>query len=162
MAATASHATVTEDGGWDERSMPVKGCSAPKREEEFMRKPVRWWLQDTGSPYDFARGDTLPDYVKTGKKAKIEVETANGLAESDQCAYFQIPAFGENMDPYKMEDCPDVMTVGRRCVEEGYGFVWLPWSTQPFLYNSLSLRRTQRHSEGVGSIDRGRQTGRVV
>ena len=126
MAATASHATVTEDGGWDERSVPVKGCSAPKREEEFMKKPARWWLQDTGSPYDFARGDTLPDYVKTGKKAKIEVETANGLAESDKCAYFQIPAFEENMDPYKMEDCPDVMTVGRRCVEEGYGFVWLP------------------------------------
>ena len=87
MAATASHAIVTEDGTWSEQNHLVKGCVASRREEEYLRKNARWWLQDTGSPYDFARGDTLPDSVRTGKKAKIEVETANGLAESDQCAY---------------------------------------------------------------------------
>ena len=132
MAATASHATVIEDGSWEEWSTPTKACPSPSKEAAYLKKKVRWWLQDTGSPFDFARGDTLPDYVRTGRKTKIEVETANGLAESDTCAYFQIPAFGENMDPYKMEDCPDVMTVGRRCVDEGYGFIWLPWSEQPF------------------------------
>ena len=33
-----------------------------------------------------------------------------------------------------LEDTPDVMSVGQRCSEYGYGFYWAPWAEEPYLH----------------------------
>ena len=47
-----------------------------------------------------------------------------------------VPALdGEDaiIDPYVLPDSPDVLSIGRRCVDQGYGFYWKPYSQSPAL-----------------------------
>ncbi len=37
------------------------------------------------------------------------------------------------MNPYVLENTPDVISIGKRCVQLGYGFHWEPWSLKPYL-----------------------------
>ncbi len=43
----------------------------------------------------------------------------------------QIGACGEVAVPYILDSTPDVLSIGRRCVEDGYEFVWRPYSLHP-------------------------------
>ena len=38
---------------------------------------------------------------------------------------------GEVAEPYVLDSTPDVLSIGRRCVEDGYEFVWKPYSLHP-------------------------------
>ena len=44
----------------------------------------------------------------------------------------QTEGIREHIQPYHLENSPDVLTVGRRCLEHGYGFHWNPFSTRPY------------------------------
>ena len=60
------------------------------------------------------------------------LETANGTTPADTTVTLQIEATGETIDPYAI-DGPDVLSVGRRCKELGYGFYWAPFEEAPTL-----------------------------
>ena len=36
-----------------------------------------------------------------------------------------IVEFDESVEPYVLPNTPSVLSIGRRCVQEGYHFVWL-------------------------------------
>ena len=40
----------------------------------------------------------------------------------------QIGEFNEVAEPYILDSTPDVLSIGRRCVEDGYAFYWEPYS----------------------------------
>ena len=85
----------------------------------------RWWISDTGSPFDLVGRKTLsPEMRDTIEKAKHpeEMDTAGGPCVADQVAHVQIEVLEEHIDPYVLDDSPDVLTVGRRCRKHGYGF----------------------------------------
>ena len=62
----------------------------------------------------------------------LVLDTANGTTVANETVLMQIGALQENIEPHLLEDTPDVMTVGRRCQEHGYGFAWDPFSDQPY------------------------------
>ena len=37
------------------------------------------------------------------------------------------------VDPYVLPATPDVLSIGKRCVKEGWSFWWPPWSKRPVL-----------------------------
>ena len=37
---------------------------------------------------------------------------------------FRVPSLGDPIDAYVMESTPTVMSIGRRCMQLGYTFVW--------------------------------------
>ena len=43
----------------------------------------------------------------------------------------QIGELGEVAEPYILDNTPDVLSIGRRCVEDGYSFNWKPYSLHP-------------------------------
>ena len=42
-------------------------------------------------------------------------------------------ALDSHVEPYVLPDTPDVLSVGKRCVEKGWYFWWPPWSKRPVL-----------------------------
>ena len=98
---------------------------------------VRYWLQDTGCPVDLAGKKSLPPKLMDNIQKSEEpqnFDTANGALPADEQVAMQVEGIPDNVHPYVLEDSPDVMTIGRRCVRLGYRFVWDPFSTKPY-YN---------------------------
>ena len=52
----------------------------------------------------------------------VELHTANGVTHVDKCVPVQAAKLAEVVNPLLMGSCPAVLSVGRRCVEQGYSF----------------------------------------
>ncbi len=66
-------------------------------------------------------------------KTQILLSTASDLISSEKIVSQQIGALGEVAEPYVLDQSPDVFSIGRRCVHEGYSFQWQPYSRRPTL-----------------------------
>ena len=61
----------------------------------------------------------------------ITLSTANDLVNGDMVVRQQIGELNEIAEPYILDSSPDVLSIGRRCVEDGYEFHWKPYSLHP-------------------------------
>ena len=61
------------------------------------------------------------------------LNTCNGTAEANEIVRICIPSLGDELKALIMESTPPVMTIGKRVMEEGYGFIWQPFQA-PMLY----------------------------
>ena len=88
---------------------------------------VRRWLVDTGCPFDLIAERDLEtheeSYIKRASKF-IRLATPNGIVDADKIISFKVPQLGEPIDAYLMKSTPTVMSIGRRCMQHGYSFVW--------------------------------------
>ena len=59
-------------------------------------------------------------------KAKVPIpfHTANGPTRIDNIANIHVRELDEHITPYVIENTPPVLTVGYRCMELGYTFIW--------------------------------------
>ena len=97
---------------------------------------VRWWLMDTGCPLDLTGIKTMSQDMKDSiEKCEdpVVLETPAGTVKAKRRACVQVEDLGEDVEPLALKDSPDVLSIGRRCVEHGYGFHWDPFSEDPFL-----------------------------
>src|SRR5665648_793356 len=95
---------------------------------------VRSWLMDTGCKYDLTTRASVPpnhqDLI-TDALIPLTLSTANGLVSCTQVVGTQIGGFEEVAEPYLLDATPDVLSIGRRCVEDGCEFHWGPFSLLP-------------------------------
>ncbi len=101
---------------------------------------ARRWLCDTGCPFDLIGSPgILPGSKDEIRQAKVAatLETANGKMECFTTMPMQIVALRDNIDPYVLESSPDVLSIGRRCVEEGFEFHWPAGSLNPYFVDQL-------------------------
>ena len=84
---------------------------------------------DTGCKHDLTTRAVLPygkiDFITTAE-IPILLATANNLVNGEKVVQQQIGELGETAEPYVLDSTPDVLSIGRRCVEQGYSFQWLP------------------------------------
>ena len=59
-------------------------------------------------------------------------ETPNGCVTATECVPMQIAALRENIEPFVLDESPDILTVGRRRRKHRYGFHWDPFSVEPY------------------------------
>src|SRR5665648_8699 len=76
----------------------------------------------------------------------ILLATGNDLVSGDKIAPQQIGELGEVAEPYVLDSAPDVLSVGRRCVEDGYTLVWKPYSFNP---TTTTPRRASCDGQGI-------------
>ena len=62
----------------------------------------------------------------------INIMTANGPSSADRQFAVNVPSIGIASDPYVLPDTPAVLSIGQRCMEEGFDFVWKSCS-RPYL-----------------------------
>ena len=96
---------------------------------------ARLWLMDTGSPFDLLSKVDMTQYEiqTTSKCPPCEMFTANGLTSAGHKANVEIQGLPEEglVNPYVLPTCPAVLSLGRRCVQMGYMFIWEPYSNRP-------------------------------
>ena len=54
----------------------------------------------------------------------IVFHTANGSTAANKEAEIDLGTFDMTSQAYVLDDTPSVMSLGKRCMEEGYSFVW--------------------------------------
>ena len=84
------------------------------------------WLGDTGTDQDIV-GES--QQVVTRSKIRdadvnITLSTANGPITADKSIDTHIPALCDGFSPYVLKDSPPALSIGQRCLEDGYDFVW--------------------------------------
>ena len=87
---------------------------------------VRKWLADTGCGHDLVDKDEikgLTSYVFNSADP-LRLFTANGETPANKQIRFKIPEIKEIIQPYVLAKTPNVLSIGRRCVDHGYSFVW--------------------------------------
>ena len=98
----------------------------------------RLWLLDTGCAIDLIQYDSIPEGAREDichAKQRFSLETANGTRDASHCIPMQVLDFYENIEPYTLPSTPDVLTIGPRCRDQGYGFYWEPWASAPTFVN---------------------------
>ena len=92
------------------------------------------WLVDTGSEQDLISEGMLKTAKATNRRVSdtpICLSTANGSTRADEVADVKVDALHRPFSPYILEETPAVLSVGVRCMEQGYSFVW-PADGRPY------------------------------
>ena len=88
------------------------------------------FLADTGSEEDLiSKHDHqafFSDIQVQNASKPVSLITANGPVQGDKSVSLEIPEFSNVLECYLLESTPPVCSVGRRCMDEGYGFHWYP------------------------------------
>ncbi len=94
----------------------------------------RAWLLDTGCKYDLTTRASVPLHQHNRiyrAPVPIILATANGLSSGEKSCNNTFGELGEVAEPYILDNTPDVLSIGRRCVEDGYSFNWKLYSLHP-------------------------------
>ena len=84
------------------------------------------WLGDTGTDQDIV-GESQQVVTRSNIReadVNITLSTANGPITADRSIDTHIPALCEGFSPYVLKDSPPALSIGQRCLEDGYDFVW--------------------------------------
>ena len=85
------------------------------------------WLVDSGSEQDLISKSMLHQVNASECKPApnpVTLTTANGFTEATEVADVRIKSLLEKCLPYVLEQTPAVLSVGTRCMIQGYSFVW--------------------------------------
>ena len=93
------------------------------------------WLIDTGSAFDLVGQHDVPDWnleLAEMTEDMIELSTANGRMNVDKEVLMQVGPLKRHIKPLLLSNTPPVLSVGKRCMEEGFSFHW-PANEAPYL-----------------------------
>ena len=90
------------------------------------------WIADTGSAQDLVCSKMIPEEVVYHSHEPLELITANGSQSADQQASVHIDCIDKEVHPYVLPDTPAVISVGMRCIQDGWDFVWKSFSRPYF------------------------------
>ena len=65
----------------------------------------------------------------------VNFHTANGVTSSTKRSDIRFEAFDEPSQVHILEDTPSVMSMGKRCIDLGYSFIW-PSGKTPYMIDS--------------------------
>ena len=80
------------------------------------------WIVDTGSEQDLVDTERAVTLQKRINPALTPINLWINCA--DKIADFSIDQLNEVVTPYVLPSTPAVLSVGQRCLEKGYDFVW--------------------------------------
>ena len=91
-------------------------------------RPVRVdsWLMDSGSPLDLIDRRALRrSHRKLIRPSDpLVLDTANGQVTADKTIKLGLSSLGVEISPLVLDSTPNVLSLGRRVVDEGYDWVW--------------------------------------
>ena len=86
---------------------------------------VRRWLVDTGSAHDIVRDSAIrncPQW-KTEMREPLALSTANGMMQAREVCNLSVPSLSIGIAAVVLPSTPCLLSVGARCMEEGFAFV---------------------------------------
>ena len=119
------------------------------------------FIMDSGSGHDLISAKKidrmdLPTYDDT----VVNFHTANGVTSSTKRSDIKFEAFDEPAQAHILEDTPSVMSMGKRCIDLGYSFIW-PSGKTPYMIDSNGdiIEMTVRDYIPYVNIDQKKKKG---
>ena len=80
------------------------------------------WLMDTGCGHDLTGQDKARSIGATivQDDDMVEFQTANGFTTTSSKAKIDVPEIAETVEPFVLNNTPTVLSIGRRCMRDGY------------------------------------------
>ena len=94
------------------------------------------WIMDTGCGFDLIAKQGLSAAAKKKLRkatSSIELLAAGGSVNAKMILPLHSTALNRDVEPLVLDQTPSVLSIGRRCMEEGFGFWWPPGQL-PILY----------------------------
>ena len=85
------------------------------------------WIMDTGCGFDLIAKKGLSTFaMKKFRKAasSIPLQAAGGSVNAKMILPLHSSALNRDVEPLVLDQTPSVLSVGRRCMEEGFSFWW--------------------------------------
>ena len=101
-------------------AMPAQVCHEVRRYQCSNED----WIADTGSAQDLLTRADIPDEFQFFSDKPIGIITANGESSSNLQAKVYNGVLDCKFEPYLLESTPPVLSVGMRCMDQGYDFIW--------------------------------------
>ena len=97
--------------------------------------PIVSWLIDTGCGHDLVGIDEVEALKRMFKAVGIPVnfQTANGVTQAREKIELHVDELGETVEPYVLASTPGVLSVGLRCNQFGYTFLWIGENSPCFI-----------------------------
>jgi len=115
------------------------------------------WLIDSGSAVDLVAADDVSpawlDEVQTLQRP-VKLATANGLMKVNKQVPMQVGVLLTEVTPLLLPNTPPVLSLGKRCMEEGYGFYWRP-GQQPILVTPAGKKISLEVNDNVPYLSDG-------
>ncbi len=91
-------------------------------------------IADTGCGYNLVPRSASAAGAPWGQEEPVFLHTAGGLVRCNERMRIACVSLTEGrFDALVLDDTPEVISIGQRCMEYGYGFYWPPWSSDPYL-----------------------------
>eukprot|EP00435_Cladocopium_sp_Y103_P026723 s1517_g6.t1 len=94
------------------------------------------FIMDSGSGHDLIarrKVDRLDNEMYEGEM--VNFHTANGVTSTSQMTDLNFEVFDEPVKAHVLDDTPSVLSMGKRCMEQGFSFVW-PSGKDPFMIDN--------------------------
>jgi hypothetical protein len=92
------------------------------------------WLMDTGSGVDIVSRASVAGCKRfVTKNAGITLMTANGELDASDEIEVYIKCVDTHVRLLVLDDSPNVLSTGKLCVDQGWGFHWHPFSKTPYM-----------------------------
>ena len=82
------------------------------------------WTAETGSAQDLIARRELGHLKAHPSEGPINNLTANSPSSAEDQCTIEVPSIASKAEPYVLPETPSVLSVGQRCMEEGFDFVW--------------------------------------
>jgi len=113
------------------RAMPCGSATKPLR--------VTDWLIDSGTPLDLIDKSAASRYARYVEACEPAIlDTAGGEVIADKQIHLYNARLGECITPYVLESTPNVLSLGRRVVQDGYSWRWDGYTTTPVMIHPTS------------------------
>ena len=124
----------------ERRKVIDKGIFKCMVQPVILRKKIKF-LMDTGCGHDLISQKKIEkhDLETLVTPEPISFQTANGVTDTDLVSNFQAESFKEPINAYVLGDTPSVLSIGKRCMNQKYGFVWPP-GREPFMIDPEGKR----------------------
>ena len=116
---------ITAPTGEEVASMAKLGHSHGAVKTRTTTSPVQRWMVDSGCSNDLIDQPSAKNLPKIKSPCPMVFETANGnVSAKTECPIF-VAEINTTISPYVLECTPDVLSLGRRFVDEGFAFHWV-------------------------------------
>ena len=98
------------------------------------------WIFDSGSTFDLVGTEDIPNIFRGSSKKlsqPVKLNAANGTIKVDSSIQLQVGSIQVVVDALVLPKTPPVISMGKKCMVEGYGF---HWSHSVILPSSLTLK----------------------
>ena len=121
------------------------------------------FIMDSGSGHDLIAQKKVDRMdMEMYEDEMINFHTANGVTSTSKMTDIQFNAFKEPVKAHVLEDTPSVLSMGKRCPEQGYTFIW-PSGKDLFMIDNNGLMINMRVKDHIPyvNLDQVKEPGNV-